>query len=87
MADMSRKAATLQKKKTRAFNDDETELLISEWIKYPCLYDKMNKDYHDKNKRDVAKNQIAESLNAALFDDEEPNPYIITGSYLKEFLF
>ncbi len=54
-------------------------------MKYPCLYDKINKDYHDRNKRDIAKHQIAEALNAAFgyFDtegEEEPNPHSITGN-------
>ena len=44
-------------------------------------------DYHDKNMRDVAKNQSAEALHTALEylgvedDDEEVNPNFITGMY------
>ena len=86
MAGMCREAMLSKKKKTRTFTDSETELLISEWFKYPCLYDKSHSDYHDKNMRDVAKNQIAEALNTFEYlgvedDDEEVNPNFITGMY------
>ena len=67
--------ATTKRKLTRpsarAFNEDETELLIAEWVKYPCLYDKICKDYQNRNQRDMARNEIAKNMNQALKLQEE----------------
>ena len=54
--------AASTKRKSRSFSEAETTLLIAEWYKYPCLYDKSNKEYHDRNKRDMAKQQITKAL-------------------------
>ena len=61
------------------------------WIKYPCLYDKGNQDYHDRNKRDIAKTQIVNSLNE-LLGYEDSRTKAITGkpetvSLLKYYYF
>ena len=48
------------------FKEREISLLIGEWIKDLCLYDKGNQDYHDRNKKDIAKTQIVNSLNELL---------------------
>lgn len=67
-------------KKSRAFTDQETSLLISEWYKYPQLYDKQTHEYHDRDKRVLAKEKIALSLNEALgYDDEDEKK--ITGTF------
>ena len=49
-------------KKRRSFSEAETTLLIGEWYKYPCLYNKADKEYHDKSKGELAKQQIAKAL-------------------------
>ena len=67
------------KRKARSFEEKEISLLIAEWIKYPCLYKKGNRNYHDRNKRDISKLQIANSLNEALGYDEDGNK-AITGN-------
>ena len=54
---------TPKRPKSRSFQEEEISLLISEWFKYPCLFDKGSKDYHDKNKREIARTHIARSLN------------------------
>ena len=46
---------TPKRPKSRSFQEEEISLLISEWFKYPCLFDKGSKDYHDKNKREIAR--------------------------------
>ena len=61
----------LRKRNARTFDEKQTSRLISEWIKYPCLYDKCNKDYHDRYKRDIAKQQIASTLNESFDICEE----------------
>ena len=33
----------LRKRNARTFDEKQTSRLISEWIKYPCLYEKCNK--------------------------------------------
>ena len=63
----------------RSFQEKEISLLIAEWIKYPCLYDKGNKDYHDRNKREIARTHIAKSLNEQLGYDEVDSTEAITG--------
>jgi len=59
------------KRKARSFEEKEISLFIAEWIKYPCLYEKGNRDYHDRNKRDISKLQMANSLNKALGYNED----------------
>ena len=61
--------AASTKRKSRSFSEVETTLVSAEWYKYPCLYDKSNKEYHDRNKRDMAKQQITRTLLGA-FDLE-----------------
>ena len=36
--------------------------LIAMVEEYPCLYDKQNKDYHDKDDRDASWSEIAKVL-------------------------
>ena len=62
---------TPKRPKSRSFQEEEISLLISEWFKYPCLFDKGSKDYHDKNKREIARTHIARSLNEQLGFDKE----------------
>ena len=50
----------------------------SQWSEYPCLFDKTNPDHKDQNKRDIARQQIAESLNEAL-DYKKGSDKFITG--------
>ena len=67
-------------RKKRSFDEKEINLLISQWSEYPCLFDKPNPDHKDQNKRDIARQQIAESLNKAL--DYEKGAYkFITGIF------
>ena len=48
-------------------------------FKYPCLFDKGSKGYHDKNKREIARTHIARSLNEQLgFDKEVDSTKAIT---------
>ena len=64
----------LRKRNARTFDEKQTSRLISEWIKYPCLFEKCNKvikDYHDRNKRDIAKQQTASTLNESFDICEE----------------
>ena len=71
---------TPKRPKSRSFQEEEISLLISEWFKYPCLFDKGSKDYHDKNKREIARTHIARSLNEQLgFDKEVDSTKAITG--------
>ena len=37
-------------RKTRSFEEKEISFLIAAWTEYPCLFDKGDKDYHDKNR-------------------------------------
>ena len=70
---------TPKRPKSRSFQEEEISLLISEWFKYPCLFDKGSKDYHDKNKREIARTHIARSLNEQLgFDKEVDSTKAIT---------
>ena len=64
------------KKKSRAFSDRETLLLIAEWYKYPQLYDKQASEYHDRDKRTLAKENIALYLNEALGFQEKDSQRI-----------
>ena len=66
--------------KKRSFDEKEINLLISQWSEYPCLFDKTNPDHKDQNKRDIAGQQIAESLNEAL-DYEKGADKFITGIF------
>ena len=52
-----------KKKSARAFTDKETRLLISEWFKYPQLYNKQTSGYH---KRVIGRQQIALAINQAM---------------------
>ncbi|XP_073240346.1 uncharacterized protein [Porites lutea] len=71
---------TPKRPKSRSFQEEEISLLITEWFKYPCLFDKGSKDYHDKNKREIARTHIARSLNEQLgFDKEVDSTKAITG--------
>ena len=70
---------TLKGPKSRSFEEKEISLLIAEWIKYTCLYDKGNKEYHDKNKREIARTHIAKPLNEQLKYDEVDSTKAITG--------
>ena len=56
---------------------------MSQWSEYPCLFAKTNPDHKDQNKWDIARQQIAESLNEAL-DYEKGADKFITGIF--EFL-
>ena len=38
-------------KRKKLSTEKEAELLISEWVKHPCLYQKSSSDYHDRNKQ------------------------------------
>ena len=51
-------------------------VLISQWSEYPCLLDKTNPDHKDQNKRDIARQQIAESLNEALDYEKGADKFI-----------
>ncbi len=62
MADVESKPAG----KKRSFDEKEINLLISKWSEYPYLFDKTNPDHKDQNKRDISRQQIAESLIEAL---------------------
>ena len=70
---------SLKRPKSRSFQEEEISLLIGEWFKYPCLFDKGNKDYHDKNKREIARAHIASSLNEQLGFDNVDSSKAITG--------
>ena len=70
---------SLKRQKSRSFQEEEISLLIGEWFKYPCLFDKGNKDYHDKNKREIARAHIASSLNEQLGFDNVDSSKAITG--------
>ena len=76
--DNSREKST--KKKSRVFSDKETLLLISEWYKYPQLYNKQASEYHDRDKRVLAKEKMAKSLNKALGYDDNHEKWI-TGNF------
>ena len=76
MADVESKPAG----KKRSFDEKEINLLISQWSEYPCLFDKTNPDHKDQNKRDIARQQIAESLNEAL-DYVKGADKFITGNF------
>lgn len=58
-------------KKSTVFTETETRLLISEWFKYPQLYDKKAPEYQDRDKRAIALENIANSFN----DSDEPFTY------------
>jgi hypothetical protein len=45
-------------------------ILISEWYKYPQLYNKKTSEYHDRDKRVLAKEAMAQSVNEALGYEE-----------------
>ena len=66
--------------KKRSIDEKEINLLISQWSEYPCLFDKTNPDHKDQNKRNIAGQQIAESLNEAL-DYEKGADKFITGNF------
>ena len=55
-----------KKKIARAFTDKETRLLISEWYKYPQLYNKQTSGYHDRDKRVIDRQHIALAINQAM---------------------
>jgi len=67
------------KRKAGSFEEKEISLLIAEWMKYPCLYKIGNRNYHDRNKRNILKLPIANSLNEALGYDEDSTK-AITGN-------
>ena len=67
-------------RKKRSFDEKEINLLISQWSEYPCLFDKTNPDHKDQNKRDIAGQQIAGSLNEAS-DYEKGAAKFITGVF------
>ena len=69
-------ASVRKNKKSRAFSDRETLLLIAEWYKYPQLYDKQASEYHDRDKRTLAKENIALYLNEALGFQEKDSKRI-----------
>lgn len=69
-------ASVRKNKKSRAFSDRETLLLIAEWYKYPQLYDKQASEYHDRDKRILAKENIALYLNEALGFQEKDSKRI-----------
>ena len=50
----------------RAFTDKETRLLISEWFKYPQLYNKQTSGYHDRDKRFIGRQHMALAINQAM---------------------
>ena len=75
MADVESQLA----RKKRSFDEKEINLLISQWSEYPCLFDKTNPDHKDQNKWDIARQQIAESLNEAL-DYKKGADKFITGN-------
>ena len=75
----------MYEKKSRAFSDREILLLIAEWYKYPQLYDKQASEYHDRNKRILAKENIALYLNEAL-GFQEKDSQRITGKDLTFFI-
>ena len=66
--------------KKGSFHEKEIDLLRLQWLEYPCLFDKTNRDHKDQNKRDIARQQIAESLNEAL-DYEKGADKFITGIF------
>ena len=66
--------------KKRSLDEKEINLLISQCSEYPCLFDKTNLDHKDQNKRDIAGQQIAESLNEAS-DYEKGADRFITGIF------
>lgn len=71
------------KKKSRAYTEKETLLLISEWFKYPQLYNKKTSEYHDRDKRVIARQQMALSLNEAMgYEDNEEKNITGTSCYL-----
>ena len=77
---------TPKRPKSRSFQEEEISLLISEWFKYPCLFDKGSKDYHDKNKREIARTHIARSLNEQLGFDSSARCQFFTQAH-RVFLF
>ena len=79
MADVEGSKSKATSRKTRSFEEKEISLLIAAWTEYPCLFDKGDKDYHDKNKQDIAKEEIAKSLNEA-FSYEKGSDKFISGS-------
>ena len=42
-------------RKKRSFDEKEINLSISQWLEYPCHFDKTNPDLKDQNKRDIAR--------------------------------
>ena len=76
MVDVESKPA----RKKRSFDEKEINLLISQWSEYPFLFDKTNPDHKDQNKRDIAGQQIAGSLNEAS-DYEKGADKFITGVF------
>ena len=73
MADVESKSA----RKKRSFDEKQINLLISQWSEYPCLFDKTNPDHKDQNKRDIARQQIAESLNEALDYEKGVHSHVV----------
>lgn len=61
MASVFRKPV-VSKKKSKTFTDNETEILVSEWFKYPCHYDKSHNNSHEENEREVEKGEIADTF-------------------------
>lgn len=59
-------------KKKRSFNDTETELLISLWQQYPCLYSKSDSFFKDQNQKEICRREIAEKLKDASKAGDEP---------------
>ena len=50
----------------------ETELVISLWRNYPCLYSKNSSLFKDQNQREICRIEIAEELKEILKDEDEP---------------
>ena len=65
-------------KRKKLSTEKEAELLISEWVKHPCLYQKSSSDCHNRNKRDIAKERIAANLNDVLAYDGKKQSKVVS---------
>lgn len=69
-----------KKKKSRAFTDKENRILIAEWFKYPQLYNKRVNEYHDRDKRVLARQEMALAVNQAMgYEDNVNEENKVTG--------
>ena len=65
-------SAKQKQQKKRSFNEAETELVISLWQNYPCLYSKNSSLFKDQNQREICRIEIAEKLKEILKEGDEP---------------